>query len=327
MAFKGPDLLYLTNGDYYLDGYHSYDAGIQSDNSDYGKIVEINLKTGKNRIFSKGHRNVQGLSFDKKGSLWAVEHGLKGGNELNFVEEGDNFGWPEVSLGTLYNGQPIPNGKTYGQHEGFKKPAFAWLPSVGISSLTAISGLDPSWDGDLIAGSLSSEKLGRSLFHIRTEGDRVVFVERIEIGARVRSIKHFGGDKIVVWLDSNELIIFVAKRRSNPLKQAQARVLERFGTQLGSRINSALDECSQCHSFSPFENASAPSLYGVMGRRIGSAAFLGYSPQLSNSSALWNDRNIADFLANPDKFAAGTTMPATGISDPAVINGIVYALE
>jgi len=327
MALKGTNLLYLSVGDFYLDGYQAKDIGLQSDVSSYGKVIEINTDTGASRIFSKGHRNIQGLAFDKGGSLWAVEHGMRGGDELNLIEDGANYGWPVVSLGTLYGGRPIPNGRPAGRHEGYVQPVFAWLPSAGVSSLTAIAGLDESWDGDLLAGSLATAETGQSLFHIRSHEGRVVFVERIKIGSRVRSLRQFGKDKIALWLDSNHLVVLKVKPRPDTLSATSRRVLARYGETFGRKVVAALQGCAQCHSFEKLDNASTPSLYGVVGRRMAATSFSSYSGALRGRSDTWTPENLARYISDPAGFAPGTSMPSPGIRDPKLIEGLVFGLE
>jgi cytochrome c2 len=327
MAFQAPATLYLGSGDYHLDGIHTYDVGIQSDDTAYGKVMAIDLITKQARIVSKGHRNLQGVAIDKAGRLWVTEHGLRGGDELNLIRDGANYGWPLETLGTLYSGLPVPGALSYGRHDVHQAPVFAWLPSAAVSSLAAIDGLDPSWDGDLLAGSLSSEEFGQSLFHIRTKGARVVFVERIKLGRRVRYLTQFGADKIAVWLDTNELVIFTAERRADPLQRTRDAVLAQYDAQLAGRVIEVLEGCNQCHSFEQFDHAAAPSLNGVVGRRIAGTSFAGYSGALKAKKGVWDGATLKLFLADPDGYAPGTQMPATGLNDPALIDALIWALD
>jgi aldose sugar dehydrogenase len=181
MVFQAPSTLFLGSGTYGLDGIHAYDGGVHSPDSALGKVMAIDLLSGASRVVSSGHRNIQGITLDAEGRLWTVEHGERGGDELNLILEGENYGWPKQSFGTLYSGQPLPTEGAYGRHDLYRQPVFAWLPSAGTSALMTIKGIDPSWDGDLLAGSLSSEDFGQSLWRIRIEGERVVFVERIRL--------------------------------------------------------------------------------------------------------------------------------------------------
>lgn len=327
MAFKAPSTLYLGSGDYALDGIHTYDAGLQSDDSSYGKVMAIDLKTRQSRIVSKGHRNLQGIAIDKEGRLWTTEHGERGGDELNLIEEGVDYGWPSQSLGTLYSGLPLPTKGRYGRHDLYRQPVFAWLPSAAISSLTVIDGIDPSWDGDLLAGSLSSPVFGQSLWHVRIDGQRVVFVERIRLARRVRHVVQWK-DRIAVWLDSNELVIFTPERQMDPLSRIRERLPGQFGEPLAAKISETLDVCNRCHSFDENVQTAAPSLNGVVGRRIAGTTFDGYSPALAGHGGVWNADTLEAFLNDPEGFAPGTVMPDPGLSGrDDLISGLIRVLE
>ena len=327
MEFDGKSTLYVGIGDYHLDGIHTYDAGIQDNNTSYGKVIAIDLAKQKFRNFSKGHRNLQGLAITRDGRIWATEHGVRGGDELNLILEGQNYGWPTESLGTLYNGQPIPNTSTYGRHDTYKKPIFAWLPSAGISSLTTIDGIDESWDGDLLAGSLSSEEFGQSLFHIRTDGERIVFAERIKLGVRVRDITQFN-EKIAIWTDRKKLVLFDLNRRTNQLEEVEKLLKNEFPQDIAHLALGALNSCAECHSFEQHNNTRTPSLNGVLGRGIASTAFNGYSTALaSHRRSNWSESSLRHFLKAPNDFAPGTYMPASGINDDEVMDALIWSLR
>ena len=327
MAFRAPSTLYLSSGDYELDGILTYDAGIQSDQTSFGKIMAIDLVTGQSRIVSKGHRNPGGIAIDKLGRLWTVEHGYRGGDELNLIREGGNYGWPEETLGTLYSGLPMPIKGDYARHDLHDKPVYAWLPSVAPSSLVALDGFDPAWDGDLIAGSLSSAEFGQSLFHIRIEGERVLFVERIALGQRVRFVTQVGPDRIAVLTDRNDLILFRAERRPDPLEDVRKRVAAEFPPALAQRVLSTLDACNQCHSFEQYVNGTGPSLNGVAGRKIATTTFSGHSPSLRARGGVWDDETLKVYLRDPNAFAPGTGMPDPEIDDPDLLDALIWALK
>lgn len=327
MVFQAPSTLYLGSGDYGLDGMNTYNAGIQSDDNAYGKVMAIDLRSKASRIVSKGHRNLQGLAIDKQGRLWTTEHAVRGGDELNLIVEGEDYGWPSQTLGTLYSGLPAPVRGEYGQHDLYRQPVHAWLPSAGVSSLTVIDGIDPSWDGDLLAGSLSSPEFGQSLWHIRIAGERAVFVERISLERRIRYLTQWQG-KIAVWLDSNELVIFTLERRPDPLQRLRQRLPEKFDDALAKRIGNTLDSCNECHSFEENVHGSGPSLNGVLGRRIAGTSFEDYSAALSGQGGKWDRETLKLFLDNPQAFAPGTAMPDPGLSGQEdMISGLIWALE
>jgi glucose/arabinose dehydrogenase len=110
-------------------------------------------------IWSYGHRNPQGMALDLEGRLWAHEHGARGGDEINRIEPGVNYGWPVISYGTHYSGAPIGEGTA---KPGMAQPAFYWDPSIAPSGMVFYSGaLWPEWRGQIFAGSLNSDFIAR----------------------------------------------------------------------------------------------------------------------------------------------------------------------
>jgi glucose/arabinose dehydrogenase len=107
-------------------------------------------------IFSFGNRNPQGLVY-YGGVLWETEHGPKGGDELNIIKPGANYGWPVISYGRNYNGTELT---PYTHREGMEQPISQWTPSIAASGLNVYSGTEfPAWNGYLLAGSLKFEEL------------------------------------------------------------------------------------------------------------------------------------------------------------------------
>lgn len=325
MDFAAPSTLYLGSGDYHLDGIHTRDVGIQSEDTSYGKVIAIDLATGDNRVMSRGHRNLQGMALDGTGQLWVTEHGIRGGDELNLIREGGNYGWPETTLGTLYSGQPVP-GMSYGRHDVGTAPVYAWLPSAGVSALMHIDGIDPAWDGDLLAGSLSSGTFGRSLWRIRTEGDRVVFIERIRVGHRIRYLEQFG-DRIAVWLDSNDLVLFEATRRPDALQEIRDLVAKLVEPGIANDVTTVFATCNECHSYAENEHLAGPSLNGVVGRVVASTGFPDYSDSLSSLSGRWDRERLTAYLVNPEAVAPGTSMPTSGLTDGPVLQALLDVLS
>ncbi len=135
--------------------------------SSLGKLILLN-RDGSPAIvqegwlpgaLSMGHRNVQGAALDLSGKLLTVEHGAQGGDELNAPEAGRNYGWPVITYGIDYSGNPIGEGQA---KTGMEQPLHYWDPSIAPSGLVVYSGkLVPEWKGDLFFGSLNSDFLGR----------------------------------------------------------------------------------------------------------------------------------------------------------------------
>jgi glucose/arabinose dehydrogenase len=127
---------------------------------------------------------VQSATLDASGRLWTVEHGPRGGDELNRPEPGKNYGWPEVTYGLEYNGQPVGRGMT--QRPGTEQPVYYWDPVIAPSGMAAYAGnLFPHWRGALLVGGLVSQ----GVVVLRMEGDRVAAEERISLGARTRDVR------------------------------------------------------------------------------------------------------------------------------------------
>ena len=103
--------------------------------SHIGKLVRIELTSGEVEIIAGGFRNPQGFARDADGKLWETEHGPQGGDELNLVRPGLNYGWPYVTHGIQYGNKIWPYSETQGRHDEFEKPVYAWIPAIGISNL------------------------------------------------------------------------------------------------------------------------------------------------------------------------------------------------
>lgn len=324
VAFKAPDTLYLGNGDYHQDGITRYDAGIQSMDSDYGKTIEINLDTGAARIFSRGHRNLQGVTLDAEGRLWVSEHGPRGGDELNLIVDGGNYGWPEDILGTLYTKVPIETRSGIGRHDdpAFRAPIYAWLPSAAVSSLALVDGFHEAWDGDILIGSLKAE----TLFRARIQDDRLVFMESIPLGVRIRDVMQVSSDRIALWLDPNELAFLEIVERADPLEGVEDLISPRVGADMARRVAQELANCNECHSFEKNVHGAGPSLHRITGRPIASSGFAGYSEALRSVPGRWQAEDLTAFLSDPDGFAPGTTM-GVAVSDPDLAAALVTALE
>ncbi len=133
-------------------------------------------------IWTLGHRNPYGLAFASDGRLWETEMGPQGGDELNLIIKGKNYGWPLVSNGKNYNDVPIP---PHSSRPDFMPPKLYWAPSIAPTSLLFYSGkLFPEWNGDGLIGSLA----GQSLIHVRIRGDRASALEQWDIGKRIRFV-------------------------------------------------------------------------------------------------------------------------------------------
>ena len=162
------------------DGYLFVSTGERSDletrpyaqkqDSYLGKILKItkdgkpapgnpNLAGWKPEIFSTGHRNPQGMAIDEKGQIWEAEMGPRGGDEINLIQPGKNYGWGDVTYGTEYSGKKINNGTT--KKEGTEQPVYYWDPSISMSGIAFYTGNIDEWKNNLMIGCLSGQKIIR----------------------------------------------------------------------------------------------------------------------------------------------------------------------
>lgn len=135
-------------------------------------------------IWTIGHRNIQGMIRDPiTGRIWANEHGSRGGDELNVIEGGNNYGWPEVTYSNEYWGPRISDETS---RPGIADPKLVWTPSKAPSGLTVYTGdIYPQWHGNLFSGALKFQQIR----HIVVDGTRVVGEEKLTIGQRVRDVR------------------------------------------------------------------------------------------------------------------------------------------
>ena len=161
----------LTVGDYDFDGRNSDPMYSQFLDVHYGKTFKVKVEDGTTDLLSLGHRNSQGITVDNFGRIWSVEHGPEGGDELNLIKAGLNYGWPKVTNGTNYGKFEWPFSKAQGRHDGFEKPIYAWIPSIGISNIEVVRDFIDLWEQDLLITTLKT----KTLFRVRTHNERIVF--------------------------------------------------------------------------------------------------------------------------------------------------------
>ena len=143
----------------------------------------VDVAGARPAIWSYGHRNPQGMAMDAKGNIWAVEHGARGGDEVNRIERGANYGWPIISYGRHYSGLKIGEGRA---KPGLQQPEWYWDPSIAPSGMLIYSGaLWPEWRGDIFVGSLKLDYISR------LSGTQLQEVEKLQSPetGRVRDIR------------------------------------------------------------------------------------------------------------------------------------------
>jgi glucose/arabinose dehydrogenase/cytochrome c2 len=301
LALLAPGDLLLTVGTFGTENAMEDDTTASNDpDSPLGKTMRIDVRTGAARIFTRGHRNPQGLAVASDGRIWLTEHAARGGDELNLLRDGADYGFPHVAYGTAYGMMVYPPSKAQGRHDGFEKPMLAFVPSVATSQLIEVTGdLFPHWRGDLLVSSLAR----RSLFRVRIEDGRALFVEPVEIGSRLRDIVQTAGGEIVLLAEDGFLIYLdpVDTEATDPDLLPRER-----GQLVASR-------CQGCHTFQEGGPAGlGPNLHGVLGRGIASTDFT-YSDALRAQDGRWTEETLRAYIADPARFAPGTTM-VTGFS-------------
>lgn len=180
--------LYVTSGD------RQEMAPAQDTSNNLGSIVRLALDGSPapgnpfggdaptDQLYSIGHRNPLGMAVDADGRVWASEMGPQGGDELNLILSGSNYGWPEASNGSHYGGGEIPD---HAPGDGFEAPKAFWTPSISPGSLMIYSGdLFPNWRGDAFLGALS----GQALIRVDLDGEDAVDEEIWPMGARIRAV-------------------------------------------------------------------------------------------------------------------------------------------
>ena len=207
MAFLADDTLVIGLGDGFnfredaqrLDSHTGTIVRINRDGSVPADNPFVGREDALPEIYSYGHRNVQGLVFDADNDiLWAHEHGPRGGDEVNLVQPGRNYGWPVATFGVDYSGARIT---PYTSRPGMEDPRVDWTPSIAPSGMTIYRGEQfPQWQGDLLVTALVAREIRR----VMLDGERVTGQEALfgEIGERLRDVKTAPDGSLYVLTDS-----------------------------------------------------------------------------------------------------------------------------
>ena len=300
----------MSSGDLEFDGIDSKRPAVsQEPGSSYGRVVHVDPNNGAVEQWSMGHRNPQGMTLDGEGRLWVVEHGAMGGDELNWIWEGSNYGWPNVTLGVLYtdpanDAKYWPLSQNQGRHDGYVEPVFAWIPSIAPSAIVLVENLDPRWNGDLLVTALA----GKALHRLRMNGTSVLYDEIVPMDQRVRDLAIARGRIYLLFDDGTFGYMTPHRTQDADRLKPGASALQDSG-------------CIECHS-----NPNVPGLAKVMGADIASQSDIAYSEGLKAVHGAWSRDTLTAFLADPAKFAPGTTMREPGLS-PDQIQKVVRELE
>ena len=173
-----------------LDGHLGKTIRIRLDGSAPPDNPFVGRADAKPEIWTLGHRNPQALGFDAQGRLWEVEHGTRGGDELNLIEKGKNYGWPIQAYGVEYSGQPITSalGSATPSAQGMTQPTYFWDPVIAPSGLQFYTGnAFPAWRGSAFIGGMGSRRLVRLVL----DGTKVVGEEHLlaDRNQRVRDVR------------------------------------------------------------------------------------------------------------------------------------------
>jgi cytochrome c2 len=296
-------VIYLTVGDYEFDGVQGRGPVLpQLSDNGYGKIFRISLSDWSAQVVSSGHRNPQGITVDSLGRIWETEHGPQGGDELNLITPGTNYGWPYATLGMGYGDVQQdekfwPYSSRQGRHDFYAMPTFSWTPSIAPSAIKSIHELDERWDGDLLIGTLADQSLHR----LRLENGRVIGDERVGLDRRVRYLE-VGHGRIYLLFDDGAFGLLTPHDMTSfgGAASPDLEALARYG-------------CMECHSA-----PSSPQLSAVFGSPIAAQSGVTYSQALRNTAGVWDTETLRAFLTDTEAFAPGTGMPQQKLPSAAI---------
>jgi cytochrome c2 len=295
MAVLDEHHVMLTLGDQGFSGLESLQAFSQDPQAAYGKTIRIDTDTGASEIYSLGHRNPEGLFIVDPEHIWLTEHAAQGGDELNRVIQGTNYGWPRVTYGTDYGLFAWPLSQTQGRHTGYQPPVYSWLPSIGTSNLIMVKGDKfPVWSGNLLVSSLAT----RSLYRLVLEDNHVTLSETIPIQKRIRDLIELPDGRIMLWTDDSSIVTL------EPSSGSSGATL--FAT-----------SCAGCHQITDgLSHTLGPDLKGVLDRGVAAAkGYDEYSSALKAQQGKWDRSRLDTFVTSPNQAVPGTSMGFAGLSD------------
>tara|TARA_B100001939_G_scaffold346739_1_gene366236 strand:- start:378 stop:1778 length:1401 start_codon:yes stop_codon:yes gene_type:complete len=195
----------------------------QNENNDYGKILNIELKSKKSKIFSIGHRNSQGLYYSKKNNfIISTEHGPKGGDEVNINHEPEkkikNFGWPQASYGEHYyknySKKILDQAPLYKSHKkyGYQEPIKYFVPSIGISEIISLDNNDKEFLFGAMGNEIAEQDLGLHFIKLNDKRKKVIKHKYIPLNERVRDmVISKNKDKIILFLETTSSLGVIKK--------------------------------------------------------------------------------------------------------------------
>lgn len=312
------------------------------------------IEGARPELWAIGFRNPAGIARTRDGEIWAVDIGPKGGDELNLVTPGANYGWPLLSWGFDYGGRAMSDRQDGGD---FTDPVIVWSPSRAPSGLIEYQGdRFPHWRGDLFTGEL----MGHVLRRIRVQDGKVVQEEALlhDLRERIRSVET-GPDGYIYVLTDSSTGRLLRLRPGKPSRSEQARVAKPFALPSGGDMiedfaqrgiyqerftqilfNFKYDEarakllfgqnCAGCHNAGSFTDGEiGPDLNGITERRSGQLPGYDFSAAMRKpeTSVQWDRDSLAAFISNPQSYYAGTKMAVPPITDFETVLQIVAFLE
>jgi glucose/arabinose dehydrogenase/cytochrome c2 len=292
-------------------------------------------------IWSYGFRVVLGLAQDRQGTIWEVEAGARGGDELNILKPGLNYGWGEASWSFNYRNE---GAETPTQTKiGVENPVVIWTPSTTPSGIVRYEGSHfPGWSGDLFVSELS----GKALERIRLDEKQRILERQFllrDFEERMRDVKVGPDGFIYILTDSPEGRLLrlkpgkpspsesrnVAKKVSNSFEPWGAPIALGDPAE-GKRIFA--EQCTMCHSVGTDVSGGdvGPDLKTVFGRQMGSVPGYGYSPGMALKGSLmgeWTAERLNVFLLAPDGFVPNTTMSIPPVSDEKQRGALIAYLK
>ena len=336
-------------------GQHAYGM-VQRLDGDIGKIIRINRdgsvpidnalavknQNAKAELWATGLRSIGGLTLDDNDQLWGIEMGPQGGDELNLIEGGGNYGFPLVSWGFDYSGRALSEKQTAA---GFVDPVVTWSPSISPYGITFYQGeAFPKWNGDFFVGVLGDQ----TILRMRISDGKLIEQQDLlyHLNERIRSVET-GPDGFIYAVTDSSNGKIIRLRPGTPSEKELANVSKPFpmpkNSDIGERlrqhgvmqneetmlaIQAAYDSerakfiynqnCVSCHSLkADSESNIGPHLESIAGRRSGSLPNYNYSAAMkmnNQTSVIWDSRTIAAYITNPQAIFPGTKMVSTPLN-------------
>jgi glucose/arabinose dehydrogenase/cytochrome c2 len=336
-------------------GQHAYGM-VQRLDGDIGKIIRINRdgsvpidnalavknQNAKAELWATGLRSIGGLTLDDNDQLWGIEMGPQGGDELNLIEGGGNYGFPLVSWGFDYSGRALSEKQTAA---GFVDPVVTWSPSISPYGITFYQGeAFPKWNGDFFVGVLGDQ----TILRMRISDGKLIEQQDLlyHLNERIRSVET-GPDGFIYAVTDSSNGKIIRLRPGTPSEKELANVSKPFpmpkNSDIGERlrqhgvmqneetmlaIQAAYDSerakfiynqnCVSCHSLTAdSESNIGPHLESIAGRRSGSLPNYNYSAAMkmnNQTSVIWDSRTIAAYITNPQAIFPGTKMVSTPLN-------------